>query len=218
VLLSCFSQCLDRTTIRQLRRVAEAMLAMTGRVTMRGMARWAAKGGSYRPMQRFFTPSLSWGTLQWVLMRHHLCDHDDVLLMGGDEGVVTKSGKQTYGVDRFFSSLYGQRVPGLCFLSLSLMSVKRRTSYPVIMEQMEPKPTDHPPEAPQKKASGKRGRPKGRKNRKRRDVGLTPSLRFVQETSNGLLQLIVDHVKVMDVVYDGAFGPHDALQMVKQLG
>ena len=72
VLFACCSQCLDRTTIRQLCRVAEAMLSMTGRVTMRGMARWADKGGSYRTMQRFFTTSLSWGTLQWVLIRHHL--------------------------------------------------------------------------------------------------------------------------------------------------
>jgi putative transposase len=218
VLFACFSQCLDRTTIRQLRRVAEAMLAMTGRVTMRGIARWADNGGSYRTIQRFFTTSLNWGTLQWVLIRHHLFEHDDVLVMGGDEVVVTKAGKQTYGLDRFFSSLYGKRVPGLCFLSLSLISVKRRTSYPVIMEQIEPKHTDNPPEAPQQKSSGKRGRPKGRKNRNRCDVVLTPYLRFVQETINGLLKLIAEHVKVRYFVYDGAFGHNDALQMVKQLG
>ena len=217
VLFACFSQCLDRTTIRRLCRVAEAMLSMTGRVTMRGMARWADTGGSYRTLQRFFTTSLSWGTLQWVLIRHHLFEHDDVLVMGGDEVVVTKSGKQTYGLDRFFSSLYGKRVPGLCFLSLSLMSVKRRTSYPVIMEQIEPKHTDQPPEAPQKPSAGKRGRPQGRKNRNRRDVVLTPYLRFVQETINSLLKLIVEHVKVRYFVYDGAFGHNDALQMVKQL-
>jgi putative transposase len=218
VLFACFSQCLDRTTIRQLCRVVEAMLAMTGRVTMRGLARWADKGGSYRTMQRFFTTSLSWGTLQWVLMRHHLFEHDDVFVMGGDEVVVTKAGKQTYGLDRFFSSLYGKRVPGLCFLSLSLISVKRRTSYPVIMEQIEAKHTEKPRETPQKTSSGKRGRPPGRKNRNRRDVVLTPYLRFVQETIRGLLQLIVDHVKVRYFVYDGAFGHNDALQMVKQLG
>jgi DDE superfamily endonuclease len=126
VLFACFSQCLDRTTIRQLRRVAEAMLAMTGRVTMRGIARWADQGGSYRTIQRFFTTSLNWGTLQWVLIRHHLFEHDDVLVMGGDEVVVTKAGKQTYGLDRFFSSLYGKRVPGLCFLSLSLIRIWSR--------------------------------------------------------------------------------------------
>jgi putative transposase len=217
VLFACLNQCLDRTTIRRLRRVAEAMLSMTGRVTMRGMARWADQGGSYRTLQRFFTTSLSWGTLQWVLIRHHLFEHDDVLVMGGDEVVVTKSGKQTYGLDRFFSSLYGKRVPGLCFLSLSLISVKRRTSYPVIMEQIEPQHPANPPEAPQQPSAGKRGRPKGRKNQNRRDVVLTPYLRFVQETINSLLKLIVEHVKVRYFVYDGAFGHNDALQMVTQL-
>ena len=57
--------------------------------------------------------------------------------MSGDHVVVTKAGKMTYGLDRFFSSLYGKAVPGLCFLSLSLLSVKRRTSYPVVTEQVE---------------------------------------------------------------------------------
>ena len=147
---------------------------MTGRVTMRGIARWADKGGSYRTSQRLFTTSLSWGTRQWVLIRHHLCEQDDVLLMGGDEGGGTTAGQQTYGLDRFFSSRSGKMVPGLCFLSVSLMSVTRRTASPVLMEQMEPKHTDHPPEAPQQQASGKRGRPKGGKTRQRRDVVLTP--------------------------------------------
>ena len=105
VFLACLSQCLDRTTLRQRHRVTEAMLAMTGRVTMRGLSRWAGKGGSYRTVQRFFTTSFSWATLQWVLIRHHLLEPHDVILMGGDDVVVTKSGKQTYGLDRVFSSL-----------------------------------------------------------------------------------------------------------------
>jgi hypothetical protein len=46
---------------------------------------------------------------------------------------------------------------------------------------------------------------------------LTPSLRFVQETINSLLKLIVEHVKGRYVVSDGALGHHDALHMVKQL-
>src|SRR5713226_372584 len=117
VLLACLSQCLDPTTLGQLRRVAEAMLSMTGRVTMRGLSRWSGQGGSYRTIQRFFNTHMSWDRLQWVLIRHHLLDHDDVILMGGDDVVVTKSGKTTHGLDRFFSSLYGKTVPGLCFLS-----------------------------------------------------------------------------------------------------
>ena len=35
LVVACLSQCLDPTTLRQLSRVIEAMLAMTGRVTMR---------------------------------------------------------------------------------------------------------------------------------------------------------------------------------------
>ena len=144
LVVACLSQYLDPTTLRQLSRVTEAMLAMTGRVTMRGMARWAGKGGSYRTIQRFFTTRLSWATLQWVLIRHHLLEPDDVILIGGDDVVVTKAGEQTHGLDRFFSSLYGKRVPGLGFLSLSLISVKRRISYPVMMEQLDKEHTAPP--------------------------------------------------------------------------
>ena len=54
VLLACLSQCVEPTPLRQLGRVIEAMLSMSGRVTMRGLSRWAGKGGSYRTIQRFF--------------------------------------------------------------------------------------------------------------------------------------------------------------------
>ena len=97
VLLACLSQCIEPTPLRQLGRVTEAMLSMSGRVTMRGLSRWSDKGGSYRTLQRFFNTSLSWCHLQWLLIRHHLLDADDVVVMSGDHVVVTKAGKMTYG-------------------------------------------------------------------------------------------------------------------------
>jgi putative transposase len=216
--LACLSQCLDPTTLRQLRRITEAMMSMTGRVTMRGIARWAGPGGSYRTVQRFCTTSLSWGMLQWMVIRHHLLDQDDVIVMAGDDVVVTKAGKQTHGLGRFFSSLYGKKVPGLGFLSLSLLSVKRRTSYPVMMEQLAPPPPETPQEGAKPKSRGKRGRPPGSKNQPRREVVLSPYLRFVQETIKRLLALIGDRLQVIYFVFDGAFGHNDALQMVRQVG
>ncbi|MCO5196627.1 MAG: transposase [Anaerolineae bacterium] len=45
---------MTKTTIRQLSVIIPALLAMTGRVTMLGISRWAEKGGSYRTIQRFF--------------------------------------------------------------------------------------------------------------------------------------------------------------------
>jgi putative transposase len=218
VLFVCLSQGLDRTTMRQLARVSEAMLAMSGRVTMRGIARWAGQGGSDRTRQRFFTTSLSGGTVQWVLIRHHLLEPDDVIVLGGDDVVVTKSGKKTHGLERFFSSLYGKAVPGLCFLSVCLMSVKRRTSYPALMEQHGPEHRHAPAKGCPKKAASKRGRPKGSKNQPRREVTLSPYLCFVQESLKRVLQLIGEHVTVHYFVFDGAFGYHDAVQMVRQLG
>jgi putative transposase len=218
VLFACLSHYIEPTPLRQLGRVIEAMLSMSGRVTMRGLSRWSDKGGSYRTIQRFFTTSVHWCQLNFILIRQQLLDADDVLLMSGDHVVVTKAGKATYGLDRFFSSLYGKAVPGLCFLSLSLLSVKRRTSYPVVTEQVEKACEATAQAQPTQKASGPRGRPKGSKNRNRREVTLSPSLRFIQEHIKRLLQQIGEAFKVVYFIFDGELGHNDALQMVRQVG
>jgi len=218
VLLACVSQYIEPTPFRQLGRVIEAMLSMSGRVTMRGLSRWGGKGGSYRTIQRFFNTSVNWCHLQWLLIRHHLLDADDVVLMSGDHVVVTKSGKTTYGLERFFSSLYGKTVPGLCFLSLSLLSVKRRASYPVLIEQVEKPCAPAMQDQPQQKSGGQRGRPKGSKNRNRREVELSPSLCFIQKHIKRLLKQMGDAFKVVYFIFDGELGHHDAMQMVSQVG
>ena len=43
-LLAVLSQCLDETGIRQLSIIVTALLTMSGRVTMLGIARWTEKG------------------------------------------------------------------------------------------------------------------------------------------------------------------------------
>lgn len=226
----CLSQRLSTTELRQLTRITEALLSMSGRVTMRGLSRWAGPGGSYRTVQRFFSTVWDWGQLQWLLIRTHLVDGDDEVLASGDHVVVTKAGKQTHGLDRFFSSLYGKAVPGLCFLSLSLISVKHRKSYPVLMEQVEkpPEVTRHAPGqgAKQKRqgqsaAKAKRkggGRPKGSTNRHPREVELSPSLRFIQTQMIRLKHLVSARVKLRYFLFDGELGHNDAVHMVRQVG
>ena len=219
-ILQCLSQCLDKTTLRQLSYIVPAMLAMTGRVTMLGISRWTERGGSYRTIQRFFNSSIVWAKVNWFFIRHHLLDRQDTVLIGGDESVVTKSGKKTYGLDRFFSSLYGKPVPGLSFFSLSLISVKERISYPIMMEQVvkdkEEKPAPKATSHKVKKQAKKRGRPKGSKNKNRREVELTAYLLQIQTMLKSLLLLFgIDLVPVYCVM-DGAFGNNNALQMVRQ--
>jgi IS4 transposase len=112
------------------------MLAMTGRVTMLGLSRWAGQGGSYRTVQRFFHTARPWATLFWIFFRQHLYRSSEVYLLAGDEVVVTKAGKKTYGLERFFSSLYGKSLTGLSFFTLSLVSVQQKRSFPLRVEQV----------------------------------------------------------------------------------
>ena len=218
MILGGLSHVLNGTTLRRLASIAEALLSMTGRVTMLGVSRWTESGGSYRTIQRFFNTAVDWGKVQWLIVREHLLDPGDVLLMAGDEVVVTKSGKKTYGLDRFFSSLYGKAVPGVCFLSLALISVRRGTSYPVRMEQVVRERAPDSPKAVKKPTPGQRGRPKGSGNRNRREMALSPYLRFVQGTIRAVLTLIGAELAVRYFLYDGAFGHNEALQMVRQTG
>ena len=102
---------------------------------------WASPGG---PAQgavigrcNAFSPQcIPWATLFWVFFRQHVYRAEDVYLLVGDEVVVTKAGKTTHGLDRFFASLYGKPVPGLAFFALSLVSTQQRRSFPIRVEQV----------------------------------------------------------------------------------
>src|SRR6266487_5039203 len=175
--LLCLQPEVTMTTICQFSRIALAMLTMTGRVTMRGIARWTGDGGSYRTVQRFFVTALPWAALFWIFFRTHLFHADEVYLLGGDETVVTKAGKHTHGLDRFFAGLYGKPVPGLAFFTLALISTTQRRSFPIAVEQVlrtpEEKATVRAKTAlptPKRKP----GRPKGSTTKVKITVALSP--------------------------------------------
>ncbi|PZN77022.1 MAG: hypothetical protein DM484_15515 [Candidatus Methylumidiphilus alinenensis] len=113
--LSTLSPHLNKRTMNQLAIVVEAVLAMTGRVTMLGLSRWAEKGGSYRTVQRFFGEKIEWPTLRWQLIKQNVAGAKGVWLMTGDEVVVTKSGKETHGLGIFFLRFTRRRSPARAF-------------------------------------------------------------------------------------------------------
>jgi len=228
-LLPCLCPHLNATTVRQLSRIILAMLAMTGRVTMLGLSRWAGKGGSYRTVQRFFYTGIPWGIVFWAFFRHHVFDPQDHYLLAGDECVVTKSGKKTYGLDRFFSSLYGKPVPGLSFFALSLISRQQRRSYPTMVEHMVRSEAEHAATHAQKTShqtpTGKNnakkrkpGRPQGSKNKDKTAVILNPELQRIHAMIEKQLKLIGTMIPLRHMVLDGHFGNHPALQMVNACG
>ena len=93
-LLSVLHPHLSATLLRQFCQVVFGLLAMTGRGSMRNIARWTSKGGSYRTIQRFLNTVLPWGTLCWVFFRTHLFNPESVYLLAGDETVVSNQGIQ----------------------------------------------------------------------------------------------------------------------------
>src|SRR5712691_3002493 len=222
--LQCLQPTVPRTTLRQCHRIALAMVVMTGRVTMLGLSRWAGPGGSYRTVQRFFATVIPWATLFWVCFRHQVYRSEDVYLLVGDEVVVTKAGKITHGLDRFFASLYGKAVPGLAFFTLSLVSVQARRSFPLRVEQVVR--SDAEKAASKAKAAAKKakapgaprrpGRPKGSKNTPKADGTFTPELLRITSWIDALLHLIAGVVSLTYLVLDGHFGNHNALQMARQ--
>ena len=218
MILNTLSPALSPCSLNRLTLIVEAMLAMTGRVTMLNMSRWTEKGGSYRTVQRFFSEKIDWAALRWQLIKQHLAGEKGVWLLTGDEVVVTKSGKETHGIGKFFSSIYSKVLPSVCFVAISLICVKSRKSYPLSVKQLVR--ADVQATAPKaiKPKDAKPGRPKGSTNKNKEDITLSPFHLLLQGCICEALKLIGMDLAVIYFVYDGALGNNASLQAVKQAG
>jgi hypothetical protein len=222
-LLQCRNPWLTATTIRHLRRITFALLAMTGRVTMLGISRWAGDGGSYRTVQRLFATTIPWASVLWLFCRQHLLQAEDVYLLAADEVVVTNAGKPTFGLDRFFSAVYQRPVPGLAVCSLAVVRTKERRAVPIRVDHVVRTDADKATSsanarvkpAPEPAPTRNPGRPKGRQNKSKTEVNLSPELRRIQLLVHELLRLVAGVLSLTYLVLDGHFGnrpafPHGA--------
>lgn len=110
---------------------------------------------------------IPWGTIQWLFFKAHLYRSETEYLLVGDESVVTKIGKTTYGLDRFSSSIFGRPVSGLAFLAFLLVSIKERKSYPLLVEQVV-RSDEEKARIRQEKAAKAAGKGTGAKKKKSR--------------------------------------------------
>jgi putative transposase len=224
-LLQCNQLNLSKTNLRRMSRITQAMLSMTGRVTMLGISRWAGKGGSYRTVQRFFNSDIPWPQVFGKFFAQHLYRPEGEYFLVGDESVITKSGKQTHGLDYFFSGLLNRVVKGLAIFSLSLVSVEERQSYPLRVEQVVRSEAEKAVAKARKKKrlvkkepKKKLGRPKGSQNRDKTQITLTPELLRIQQMVKNQLETLKNLLTVRYLALDGHFGNNNALQMVLQCG
>ena len=224
-LLQCIQPAVSATEAKRLSRIAIAMIAMTGRVTMLGLSRWAGQGGSYRTIQRFFNAVIPWTLIFKLFFEAHLNKKEEEHFMIGDECVITKSGKETHGLDHFFSGLLNKVVKGIAIFTLAVVNVNDRRSYPLSVEQVVRSEAEKEAAKTKKKAKAKKdtnaskkklGRPKGSKNRDKTQVELTPELLRIQKMIKKQLILLKNLVTVQHIALDGHFGNNNTLQMVLQ--
>lgn len=225
-LLQCIAPLISKTTLRQLSRIILGMLMMTGRVTMLGISRWTDKGGSYRTIQRLYHTRIAWADVLWRFFQKWLWDPRDEYLLAGDEVVCGKAGTETYGLDRFFSSLQQRPIAGLAFFAFSLINVREQRCYPVKVDQVvrsdeEKAASKAKKQAKKDKQTGekrKRGRPKGSKNKKDTTLMLNAELQRIQAALKVLLELIGKVLPIKYLRLDGHFGNFPSAMMVIQAG
>ena len=232
-ILLALSPALPKTTCRQLHAIVLAMLAMTGRITQLGLSRWSDQGGSYRTIQRFFHTKIDWANVQWLFFQQFLFRPDALYLLAGDESIVSKSGKTSYGLGRFFSSILKTPIPGLAFFSIAIIDVAKRRAHPLSVkqvvrteaekEQTRKRKHKRNPKAPKRGGdtrSPKRpcGRPPGSKNKNKAELTLSPELQRILAQGQAVMKLIGDKLSVAYFVLDGHFGNALATSMVRQMG
>jgi len=127
--------------------------------------------------------------------------------------VVSKAGKETHGLDRFFSGIQQRVIPSLSFFAFSLVNVREERSYPmqavqVVKSAEEKAASKVKAEARKTAEKKKRGRPKGSKNKtNKEEVVLNAELLRIQKALKSLLETMV---------LDGHFGNYPSAFMVKQ--
>jgi putative transposase len=216
-LFACFEPFVSIVSVRQLAIIAQAIFSMTGRVTMRGVSRWTDKGGSYRTVQRFFATRLPWAEMKVKFFETHFFKSEREYLLAGDETVIGKAGSETFGVDRFFSALRGKVIRGLGFLVLSVVDTLERKSYPLSVEQrIKNEPEQKSPAVCRKKKRKAQGRPKGSRNRDKREFKPSSELKQLNEMLKVLLGFLRRFIKVRYLALDGHFGHAQAVLMARQ--
>lgn len=122
-------------------------------------------------------------------------------------------------------------MPSLCFLCLSLISVKRHRSFPVVMHQLLKKElqgcskyrkkTSDKEKCEAKEGTSfpaKRGRPKGSKNFNRRDVQLSEYLETLLQKITMLQGVLGSDCKPKYLLFDGEMGNNFGVQMARKAG
>ena len=104
-LLYGLQACQNHRERQNLANIIVALLCVTGRITGTSLARVLEGQMSRRTLQRWMQGAHDWASLLWGVVKANRLKPDGVYLLAADDVVVPKSGKQTHGRGRFYSSI-----------------------------------------------------------------------------------------------------------------
>ena len=113
------------------------MLALRGRANFRNLARYSSY--SQRTHQRQFQQPFDFPAFNRRGIAQ-VTDAATTLLVAQDATFIRKSGKQTYGLDKFWNGCAHRSEKGLELSCIAILDVARRTAYPLSAQQTPPRP------------------------------------------------------------------------------
>ncbi len=219
-----------KTNVRILQEIVKGIYGISsGGVTMKNISRWTAKGGSYRSIQRFFSNRIDWLSLNILLFQAAYLGQSEGqrYVLALDETVRGKAGKQTYGVNWFYSSIAGKVIRSISSHVISIVDTKKEKSFVLTHEQ-----TFKETVKPKRKGSKKKGQPKGKAKEIKRKAGRPKGSKNKSNTKKeGLLytsfELLLTLVmpllqgiglSIRYVLGDGAYGNKTCCLIARQFG
>lgn len=112
-------------------------LAVRGRANFRNLARYSSY--SERTHRRQFLKPFDFPAFNRRAIAH-VTDQTTTLLLAQDATFIRTSGRQTYGLDRFWNGGAHRNERGLELSCIAILDPARRTAYPLSAQQTPPRP------------------------------------------------------------------------------
>ena len=120
------------------------MLMLPGHATFRNLSRYSPY--HEKTFARQYDTDFDWVSLNKVAITQVVpSEHDQALVM--DASFVSKSGKQTYGLDRFWNGSHSRTEKGLEISTLAWLDLTDNCAYCLSVEQTPARPETSDPEA-----------------------------------------------------------------------
>ena len=121
-ILTILNENFNPTNLRNFGIIVESILGISGRANMHSISRMSSL--SYRTIQRFYAlKEIDWKSIQLLLFIHFFYKKEDHYLLAADETVQKKTGKKTYGQNRFYYSLFQNVINSISFLAISIVNI-----------------------------------------------------------------------------------------------